>query len=503
MATVVNDLVTKFSFLGSLAPQEKFNANLGKSLSILAGFTAAIGAASVAYSRFVNTQLRGLDPMIQLRDQTGMTANEIERLNFIAVRTNSTTEAMQGTLASLSQSIGQAAQEGSAEFARLGISVRTASGEVRKADDVLFDVQQRFRQMNLSVQERGTFAQSLGIDPSLIRFLNLTQSEMAELNAEASQQLLLTNEQVDAADRYNRSIDNLGFSMRGLRNMVAVGLAPQMEAMAERFREVLQANRDWIIAGLQRTGELLSAFMDMLIRVAPFIAAIGAGFIAARIAALGFAKVLAAIFSPVIVVTALIASAILILDDLIVAFQGGQSVIRDFVQEWFGIDISPILQQMVADVVWAVGEILDIFSPFGEAAMDMFGALANVFRGDFSAAIDDIQSAFTNMGEFIKRFFGRIFSDLASLAMNILPDWAVSLIRGDDDAPDSAADVRKNAAPDTLRRPTISPELQRQINQTVNMNIMTSDPDRAGRVASDRLQDQLSTADALIYRGGR
>lgn len=503
MATVVQDLVTKFSFVGSLAPQEKFNANLTTSLTRVAAVTAALGAAAVAYSRFISTQLRGLDPMIQLRDQTGLAANEIERLNFMAIRTNSTTDAMQGTLSALSQSIGQAAQEGSAEFARLGIAVRDANGEVRQADDVLFDVQKRFAQMNLSRQEQVNFAQSLGIDPSLIRLLNLTQSEMAELNAEASQQLILTDEQVDAADRYNRSLDSLSFSMRGIRNMVAVGLAPQMEAMAKRFGELLSANRDWIIKGLQRTGELLSAFMDMIIRVAPFIAAVGAAFLAAKIAAMGFGAVMAAIFSPVVVISAIIAGAVLILDDLIVAFQGGQSVIRGFIQEWFGIDIAPILQQMVADVVWAVGEILELFSPLGNAVGDIFSALGNLLRGNFSEALDDIQSAFRNLGEFVMGFFGRIFKDLGNLAMSILPDWAVSLIRGDDDAPQSADEVQQNRAPDTLRRPAISPEVQRQINQTVNMNIMTSDPDRAGRVANDRLQDQLGTADALIFRGGR
>lgn len=502
---VVNEVITKFSFLGNIRPQEDFNANLGASIGLLTGFAATVKLTTAALYTFVAVQLNALAPMVQLREETGMAAEEIERLGFLATAAGGNVEGMNGTLRNLTSLIGDAALNGNDTLARLGINVRNANGELRKADDILMDVQRRFSQMNLSRAEQLNFASALGIDSSLIKFLNLSTAEYREFNKQAENALALTDEQVDSVDKYNRSMGLLQLSLNGVKNQIAVGFAPQLTALSEWFTKLLADNREWIIKGIAKTGEFLFALSGMITRLIPVIAAFAAIMVVAKVASLGFGAVLGAIFSPVILITALIVGVILVIDDLIVAFQGGQSAIRSFIQEWFGIDITPILQEMVAMVLWAVDEIIEIFTPLAEFFGNIFGAIGKVLVGDFTGALDEVQAALVKFGEFATRFMGRVFSDLGMLALKILPDWAVNLLQSTASVVgDGVGAVSGFFGGETTMpfSPVTPAGGNRSVTQTNTINVVSSDPDRAGRIAADRLQDQLATADAVAFRGG-
>jgi hypothetical protein len=67
---------------------------------------------------------------------------------------------------------------------------------------------------------------------------------------------------------------------------------------------------------------------------------------------------------------ALVAAGVLIIDDLITAAQGGQSVIRDFFMEFLGVDIAPILQKAYEDLKNFIADVKDLGTAFpvsGEA----------------------------------------------------------------------------------------------------------------------------------------
>ncbi|MBA3117700.1 hypothetical protein CB002_019450, partial [Salmonella enterica] len=52
---IVNELITKFGFIGDLAPQETFNANLKASIGLLAGFGAAIAGSAAGVAGWVTS----------------------------------------------------------------------------------------------------------------------------------------------------------------------------------------------------------------------------------------------------------------------------------------------------------------------------------------------------------------------------------------------------------------------------------------------------------------
>ena len=445
----VTELVTKFTFQGSTAPLGKFNDGLDGAISLLGKMVAGLVAVSAVINTLVISTLAGADSIGQLSINTGVAVEDLQELGFIASVSGSNAAALEGTIASLSQTIGQAAQKGSEDFARLGISVRDSRGEVKKADVILKEVAARFKQLGLSIQEQQSFAQALGIDASLIQMMNRTSAEMLALRKRAREFGIVTEDQQKNILEFNDSFTVLRFGMDAIRKQIAIGLSPAVKEMAEQFTDFLAANKDLIVDGFVKFGDGVTVILEALDRLKFVIGAIIALFIIWKIASIGLGVVLGAIFSPVVLITAGIIALLLIVDDLIVAFSGGKSVIRDFFLEFFGFDIAPILKG------W-----LDGFKNF----------------------IGFVVSSFQSLASLISTIFGP-YIDLFGKAAGLLGIGGGGLSPGTDTA---GATTSNNS-----------------VSQAVNIDIRTDDPVLAGQTAANELQGQLENANIQLQRGGR
>lgn len=501
---VVNEVVTRFSFQGDLRPQREFNTGLNSSIKLIAGVAAGITAASGAMFAWANSVFNTIDPMVQLSRETGVALESIQELGYAASVNGSSLDAVSASVREMTKRIGEFEQLGTGPakevVENLGISFRDANGEIKAADQVMLELTDTMAGMSES--ERMNVLDKLGIDPSMIQLLSSTSEEVEGLRARAQRLGVVTQEQGGAVASYNDSLTTLRFGMQGIQNMVAVGFAPMMGDLVDRFVNLLEANQDLIMNGLNWLGEVVASTMGMLERMWPIFAAVAAGFAIAKVAAIGFGGVMSIILSPVVLWTAAILGAILIVDDLIVAFQGGESVIADFFESFFGIDIRPALQAIVAVVEETVALVIEVFSPAVDAIKSMFKAVAAIIQGDFGAAWDHIGDAMASMVEFALGLFttlaegaGAIMEAVAGLMvegfmiafdklagafqawvdwvrgmfqdmldgimgmwdtvtnyikglmMNILPDWAINLISDDDEGSDDQ-EARQTAMAD-------------------------------------------------------
>lgn len=566
---VVNEVVTRFTFQGDLKPQRDFNQGLDSSIKLLAGVAAGITAASGAMFAWANSIFSTIDPMVQLSRETGVAVESVQELGYAASVNGSSLDAVSASIREVTKRVGEFEQLGTGPakevVENLGISFRDASGEIKAADQVIMDLTATMEGMTEA--ERSNVLDKMGIDPSMIQLLSLTADEVDSLRSRAQRLGIVTEEQGDAVAAYNDSLTTLRFGMQGIQNMVAVGFAPMMGDLVERFIALLEANHDLIVNGLTWLGDVIASTMGMLERMWPVFAAVAAGFAIAKVAALGFGGVMGIIFSPVVLITGAIAAAILIVDDLIVAFQGGESVIADFFESFFGIDIRPALQAIVDAVIETVDLIIEVFRPAGEMIESMFSAIAAVIQGDFGAAWDHIGDAMASMVEFAWGLFSTLaegavavmegvaglmvegfmlafdklagafqawvdwvrgmFQDMLDgimgmwdtvtnyikgLMMNILPQWAINLISDDDDTADSdvarqeaeqAAELRGSLDRDAaVDRSTTQQSWNSNIDQNVEINISTNDPQRAGAAVEDALQRQMEDARTMSNRGG-
>ena len=433
---VVTELVTKFSFQGSTAPLADFNKDLGVSVGLIGAGIAGLVALSGAISAFVITTLSGADAVGQLAINSGVAVETIQELGFAASVSGSSTAALEGTIDSLSQTIGQAAQKGNEDFARLGISVRDVNGEVKTADTILGEVGQRFKDLNLSMQEQQSFAQALGIDSSLLQLLNKSSEEMLLLRKRARDLGVVTKKQQASIIAFNDSFTTLRFGMDAISKQISIGLSPSIKEMADRFTDFLAANKDLIADGFQSFAEGVGVILDALIRLRWVLAAVGVAL-----------AIVAAIMSPitftVLAITAGIVLLLAIIDDLIVAFSGGESVIRDFFLAFFGFDITTLMQNYVKS---------------------------------FKLGIEGIKMLFIDLFSFVNKGFDKI-SNVASTVSNFL---------GIGPEPSPGAGATNNS-----------------VSQAVTIEIKTDDPLAAGAAVNDALQGQLENANTQLVRGGR
>lgn len=460
---IVNEVVTKFSFVGNLKPGEEFNKNLGDSIKLLAGFGAASITAAGAFAGWINNTLSGLDPMIQLSRETGVAIESIQELGYAASVSGSSAQAMQASIRGLSQTIGKAAQFGSAEFSRLGISVRDTGGQVKTADKIIAELSKRFDELNLSMPERQSFAQSLGIDASLVQLLSATSGQLGELRKKARDLGVITKEQADLTASYNDSLTTLKFAFGSVQNAIAIGFAPELKKITEGVIEFLSANKDAIINGITKFGEGINVVAGAVVRLTPLLAALAAGFVVFRIASIGLGTILATVFSPVVLITAGIVALLLAVDDLIVAFQGGDSVIADFFAG-FGIDIVKELTDAFEYLSNILSTIWEQIKPIIEAIKTIgSSALGYLFGGDET-------SGETGTARTVPQPQPQMLTIPVSQAMGT----------------SMTSSIQNN-----------------KVEQSVNVNISTTDPLRAGTAVVESLNNQLTDAQTQFNRGGR
>ena len=232
--------------------------------------------------------------------------------------------------------------------------------------------------------------------------------------------------------------------------------------MAESFTQLLADNKDWIVGGIQFTVKWVGNLLAAINRLMPVFALIGVGFLAMKIAALGFGTVMGIILSPIVLITAGVVALLLIVDDLIVAFSGGQSVIADFFQDTFGIDI--------------------------------VDALTTAFQFLKTNAIDPLIESFKFWWSLWQKLVGGIMSGGAAIT-------SLLGFGGDDD---QAVRPSRSTIPMGVNAGNNSnTATSNTVEQKVDIQISTNDPEAAGRAVSNGLQKQLDNANTQLSTGGR
>ena len=469
---VVTELVTKFTFKGSVKPLADFNAALGKSIKLLAASAVGLGLGKIALDNFVVSTLKSAEGAKKLSVDTGISAEKLQEMGYAASVSGSDVETFTSTLISLQAKIGDAAQKGSADFARLGISVRDSFGNIKKTDQVLEEIAQRFKDLNLSLPQQQSIAQSLGIDNTLLALLAKSADEMEVLKKTARDLGVVTTAQYKKIYEFNNSITTLKYGLNSLVTQISIGLSPAIKEITDKFTGWLVKNKDLIKNGVEAVASVVGALFKAIKRLFTFVSDIIEATIGWKAALIALGVVLAVVLSPVYLITAAIIAVLAIVDDLIVAFKGGKSVIRDFFMEFFGFDIAPVLKELVAGFLNAIAIIKQAFK-------DVFGWV-----------IDSIKF----IAKIINKSIELLSPDVAQLSSS-------NGVSGNNGSSKSLIPSAASMIPDYTNIPGSGGN--KEINQNIKIDIKTNDAQAAGKAVTDGLQNQLQNANAQLNKGGR
>ena len=531
---MVNELVSKFSFIGDLKPQQTFNENLNKSIGLMGAMVGAIGALGVGLFAFTSSTLDPIDQLNDFSNEIGVNIEAIQELGFAAQMNGSSMEAMQSSLSGISKSIGDASRDlgrGKQAYEDLGISLKDGNGNLKTADVMFTELGEKMQKLNYTQEQMKSIAGNLGIDSSLLQLLKTSGKEIDDFRLKARALGIVTGEDAEKAGDFNDALDTLKYAMGAISNFVAIGLAPAFTDIISKMVDWLSASRDLITNGLQYMSRVIVSLSEAVVRLSPIIVAIGLAFLAWKIQAIGLRAVLATIFSPITLIIAAVVAVALVIDDLIVAFQGGESVINDFTKAWLGIDIGDVMRNMVDSVISAIDNIVETFS-------SMFSWLSNAWNSfSISNVMDGMVNSVFNAIDNIKKYFSEMFAWLTNAwdksKIKSTLDWigggvskGIESVKGAVSSVDMGAVsnfmmnplpfpkaepstvLNNNINNTSIMQPPLFPTAQpapisnNNVNQNVNITVASSDPIRAGQAVSDSLQGQMQDANKQFNRGG-
>jgi hypothetical protein len=196
---------------------------------------AAFAAAGAATAYFVKQAIDTADAAGKAAQAAGIAVESYTALAYAAELAGVENGALGTAMKELNKSIA----ENDKAFASLGINVRTASGELRKGDDVLAEVADRFQRMEDGPRKAALAVQLFGrAGTQLIPLLNQGSAGLAQLRQEAERLgVVIDSETALAAEQLNDDLTRLKKTGEGLALTLAKEVLPALSQISQRALE--------------------------------------------------------------------------------------------------------------------------------------------------------------------------------------------------------------------------------------------------------------------------
>lgn len=307
---------------------------------------------------------------------TGLQASAYQELIGAASLAGVATEDASKAVVAINKHLGNAAagsEESAKVFSSLGVRIRDASGHMRSADAVLADIADKFQALPDGPKKTAAALKLFEEQGArLVPFLSRGAAGIAALRQEARDAgLVLDDAALSAGQGFASGVRTFGATVDGLKRSIGAALLPEITKLLEGLLAWIKANRAVIRSGLIGFARGLLAVVKALAwafglvvraiewvvewgRLAAIlfgsvlVAALAATalqlktniglFIATRAAAIGAAIASAAAWlaavAPFVLLAAAIALAAILIEDLIVGAEGGESVFATWRDRW-------------------------------------------------------------------------------------------------------------------------------------------------------------------------
>ena len=242
---------------------------------------AAVGAAIVGMAR---NAMVTIDSQAKLARAVGGTTIGLQALQRAGDRAGVQQSELAAATTRLNQTLGQAITEGKATsgvFGRLGLDARRLAQ--MDIDERFAAIADAMRDANMSTQEQSFALRQLGIrQASVITLIQQGSDEIARSRQAVIDYGVAVSE-IDASkiERANDALSEVGRVFEGLRNQIAIALAPQMEALATAFTDAARAG------GV--VYNVIRGFVAQVPRLTTYISTAVGAFVAFRAVILGVA----------------------------------------------------------------------------------------------------------------------------------------------------------------------------------------------------------------------
>ena len=203
--------------------------------------TLGIGASIGGFAMIVKGAVDAADNLRDMSQKTGIAVEELNGLGFASGQAGGSLEAMASAAGKLNKSITESAGgngEAAEAFKALGISVKDAEGNLKKADVVMAEVADQFARYQDGPEKAAIALRLFGkAGADMIPLLNDGGDALRENVEYAQRYSHATSELSDMADNFNDTMGKLVIQQRGFINQVSAEMLPVMQSVANAFLE--------------------------------------------------------------------------------------------------------------------------------------------------------------------------------------------------------------------------------------------------------------------------
>jgi len=394
MATTIRELLVRLGVKADTVAVKAFSRSVDVTKRGLLAATAATVGLVVGLAAVTAGTAAAGDEVDKISKRLGITSDEFQELSFAAGRSGASTKQLEVAFKTLNKTFSDARRIGgevAASYAAIGFS------DLSKLSD---DSVTRFGQVaegirNLdSAADQSAVADKIfgGGGVKLLPLLKEGQLGIDALRAEARRLgIVLDGEAVEASAKFQDSLLGAQLTFKAIRDEIGVAFLPVFNEMLDAFTESAVVIRPFLktfLTFLDRTVGLRNALFALVAIAGALTAALGglsvlaligaaipaisafAAAVAAVTSALGIGLIplvlligaaivsLAISLSPAIAAIAILG---LVIEDLVVYFQGGNSAIGEFIDTFINLP-------------GVIGASLRFLRSLG----DLFGSLANL-----------------------------------------------------------------------------------------------------------------------------
>ncbi len=235
----------------------------------LAGVVSAMGIGlQQAVTGFASTG----DAIDKMATRTGLGVERLQEWTFAARHSGASAEALEGGLKDLSKHIAEIASgkdttsDAATLFKALGIAVNDAGGKIRPVEAIFEEFSDAIKRNEDPILRNRMAMAALGEGGRALIPLMASGSEgLKEMGKQAHDLgLVMSAEDVAAASKLGDSLDDMRAVIGSVGTSIGAKLAPTVIRMADKFRDLVAANREAFSA---RTAALASQFAEAFSKI--------------------------------------------------------------------------------------------------------------------------------------------------------------------------------------------------------------------------------------------
>ena len=386
--------------LDGVSTKAKSVADATRGLSAAAGgLLVTLGGAAVNSARYA-------DDLNTLSAQTGISAEDLQKMQYAADRVDVDVDTIAGAMSKMRRSMTSDSAASAEAFARIGVSVRDSSGQLRDSSTVFYEVLQGLSRVGNETERDALAMDIFGRSADqLAGIVDDGGAALKQLGQEAEDMGLILDEQtLGSLNAFNDQLDQL--KAQATAEIVSAG-ASALEALSPVLNIIIEA----VGKILSFVGDLDPKLITAIATIAGIVAAISpvASIIGAISGAIAkFLTYLPAIKAAFAAVTAFAAANPIVLIGVAVA-----ALVAAIITHWD--KIKPILAEIWDKVKEVATKVADVIKGAIEKVKEAFQAVKDFFVGIWEAikeaAKEKINAiiGFVNKGiEAINKFTSKI-----------------------------------------------------------------------------------------------